>query len=120
MVRLMSRILIGVFVVMLLYAVQRVNVMRLGYEIEALRKEKQHLEQIHTSLLIEKASLTSTERIEKIATAYLEMKKPDDSQIVLVKEGRNGEKGFTSAKATAKEKDASSPLRVVKYFDWRL
>ena len=118
--RLILRSLIIIFAVMLLYAVQRINVMRLGYDIQDLKNDKKHLEQIHKSLLIEKAALTSAERIEKIATSYLEMKRPGDRQIVLVREGKNGEKGFTSAKAAVGEKETVSPLRIVKYFDWRL
>jgi len=119
-VRLILRSLIIIFAVMLLYAVQRINVMRLGYDIQDLKNDKKHLEQIHKSLLIEKAALTSAERIEKIATSYLEMKRPGDRQIVLVREGSNGEKGFTPAKAAVGEKETVSPLRIVKYFDWRL
>ena len=121
--RLILRSLIVFFIVMLLYVGLRVNVMKLGYEIEDLKAEKKNLEQIHNSLLIERAALTSTERIEKIATSYLEMKRPDDSQIVLVTEGRDGKQGPTfakTAKTNVAEKDTSSPLRVVKYFDWRL
>ena len=117
--RFIFRSLIILFVVTLIYAVQRINVMRLGYEIEDLKKEGKHLEQIHNSLVIEKAALTSTERIEKIATSSLGMKQPDDSQIVLVK-GRVGTGiVFKSAKTTIEGKDNSSPLKVVKYFDWR-
>ena len=118
--RLILRSLFIIFAVMLLYAVQRINVMRLGYDIQDLKNDKKHLEQIHKSLLIEKAALTSAERIEKIATSYLEMKRPGDSHIVLVREGRNEEKGFTPAKAAVGEKETVSPLRIVKYFDWRL
>lgn len=121
--RIISRNLIVSFagmllIVMLLYVVQRVNVMRLGYEIEEMKAERKNLEQIHNSLLIERAALTSMERIEKIATSYLEMKRPDDTQIVLVKEGKDTGPAF--AKINVREKDAGSPLRVVKYFDWRM
>ncbi len=118
--RLILRSLIILFAVMLLYAVQRVYVMRLGYEIQDLKNDREQLEQIHKSLLIEKAALTSAERVEKIATAYLEMKRPGDNQIVLVREGSTGEKGFRSAKAAIEEKETDSQLRIVKYFDWKL
>lgn len=118
--RLILRSLIVFFVVLLLYVGQRVNVMRLGYEIEDLKKEKKNLEQIHNSLLIEKAALISMERIEKIATSYLEMKRPDDRQIVLVREDGEGEKGSAFAQTGMPEKDSSPPLRVVKYLGWRM
>lgn len=105
-------------VIMLFYAVQRINVMQLGYEIEELKKEKTHLEQIHNSLLIERAALASTERIEKIAVTVLDMKRPDDSQLVIVSKERDEDKLAAADTVTEKEDNPSS-LTVVKYFDWR-
>lgn len=118
--RIVSRILIALFVVMLVYVVQRANVMKLGYEVEGLKKEKKNLEQIHTSLLIERAALASTERIEKIATSYLGMKNPANDQIVLVKEGAGMERRPSFARADITEKGANSHVKVVKYINQRL
>ncbi|MCC6543367.1 MAG: cell division protein FtsL [Nitrospirae bacterium] len=84
--RLGLKILPVLFVVMLGYVVQRTYVMKLGYEIEGLKKEQKNLEQIHKSLLIERATLISTERIERLATSFIGMKNPDNSQIVIVKD----------------------------------
>lgn len=120
--RIMSRslVVIIIFVVTLFYVGQRVNVIRLGYEIENLKRERKNLEQIHNSLLIERASLISMERIEKIATSYLEMKRPEDNQIVLVKEESKRDTRSKFVKRDVKERDTRSPLKVVKYFGWRM
>lgn len=109
------RFLVVVFVVLGVYAVQRVNVMRMGYEIEDLKKEKRHLEQVHNSLLIERAALTSMERIEKISTSYLGMKHPEDNQIVLVQVGNDDKNATTLAKAEYGDKNILSQLKIVKY-----
>ncbi|MDD5434226.1 MAG: cell division protein FtsL [Nitrospira sp.] len=108
--RLIFRFLVLIFLVLGIYAVQRVNVMRMGYELEDLKKEKKHLEQVHNSLLIERAALTSMERIEKIATSYLEMKNPKDKQIVLVTVGSENKGINTLAKAEASERITLSQL----------
>ena len=117
--RILSRCIMIFFVVMLLYVVQRVNVIRLGYEIEDLKKEKKHLDQIHNSLLIERATLTSTERIERIATSYLQMKRPDDTQIVLVKKRDDGNRTSPFAKAEAGEYETPYTFKVVQFSDRR-
>lgn len=67
------------------YVWQSVNVIRLGYEVEDLKKEKARLVKMNDMLKIEVATLTSPDRIERIATARLGMKTPADSQVVLVK-----------------------------------
>lgn len=67
------------------YVWQSVNVIRLGYDVEGLKKEKTRLVKMNDMLKIEVATLTSPERIERIATARLGMKTPEDSQVVLVK-----------------------------------
>lgn len=91
--------------------------MRLGYEIEDLKKEKNHLEQIHNSLLIERATLTSTERIERIATSYLDMKRPHDNQIVLVRRQDDVNKASPLAKAEAGENKTLYTFKMIKYSD---
>ena len=113
--RLTLRFLVLIFLVLGVYAVQRVNVMRMGYELEDLKKEKKHLEQVHNSLLIERAALTSMERIEKIATSYLEMKNPKDNQIVMVTVGGENKNSNTLAKTDAEEKLTLSQLNTVNY-----
>lgn len=67
------------------YVWQSVNVIRLGYDVEQLKKEKARLVKMNEMLKIEVATLTSPDRIERIARARLGMRTPEDSQVVLVK-----------------------------------
>ncbi len=70
---------------LLLYVGGKVKIMRLGYQIEALEKEKQDLERANRSLRIEVSSLTSPARIEEIATKKLGMIRPPKEAVVVVK-----------------------------------
>lgn len=105
---------------MLGYVVQRTNVMKMGYEIEELKKELRNLEQIHKGLLIERAALTSTERIEKIATTFIGLQNPDNSQIVIVRNHRETGKRNTYARLDTDGGHANSPVKLVKYINQRL
>lgn len=106
-------------VIMFLYVVQRVTVMQLGYEMEDLKAKQKNLEQINKSLLIERAALASVERIEKIATSYLEMKRAEDEQVVLVRNDNGEGTGSKVAKTESIGKDSVSQVKVVKYTGWR-
>ncbi len=118
--RLVPKILVILFIVMLGYVVQRAYVMKLGYEIEGLRKEKKNLEQIHNSLLIERAALTSTERIEKIAISFLGLKNPGNNQIVLVENYNEKDRRVTYARSNAAENDSDSAVKIVKYINQKM
>jgi len=78
---------VGIAVCMLLvvYVWQRVNVIRAGYELEQLKKEKARLVKLNDMLKIEVATLSAPGRIERIATSRLGMKTPGELQVVLVK-----------------------------------
>lgn len=67
------------------YVWQRVQVIKTGYEIEALKKEKEALVRTNKGLLIETATLTSPDRIESIASKDIGMRAPGDGQVVMVK-----------------------------------
>lgn len=69
----------------LVYVWQRVEVIRLGYEIEGLKKQKDELIKTNKGLLIEAATLTSPDRVEAIAVKDIGMKTAVDNQIVMVK-----------------------------------
>ena len=118
--RLGLKILPVLFVVMLGYVVQRTYVMKLGYEIEGLKKEQKNLEQINKSLLIERATLTSTERIEKIATSFIGLKNPDNSQIVIVKDYDETGKRNTYARLNTEDDQVNTAVKVVKYINQRM
>jgi cell division protein FtsL len=66
------------------YVWQRTHVIQLGYDVEALKAEKKKLQQTHNHLLIETSTLASLERVERIATQNLGMKRPESGQIVMV------------------------------------
>ena len=83
----LRRVLIPFVIVagLLLYVGGKVTIMRLGYRIEALEREKQELERANRSLRIEASSLASPARIEEIATKKLGMIRPPKENIVVVK-----------------------------------
>ncbi|HEX9114148.1 MAG TPA: cell division protein FtsL [Nitrospirota bacterium] len=79
---------------LLLYVGGKVTIMRLGYRIEALEREKKELERVNRSLRIETSSLAAPARIEEIATGKLGMVRPPKENIVVVKrkEDRSAER----------------------------
>ena len=70
---------------LILYVTAKVSIVRLGYRIEALEREKKDLERANRSLLIEASSLSSPSRIEEIATRRMGMVRPPKENIVSVK-----------------------------------
>ncbi|HEX9021630.1 MAG TPA: cell division protein FtsL [Nitrospirota bacterium] len=70
---------------LLFYVGGKVKLMRLGYRIDALEREKQELERENRSLLIEASSLSSPARIEELATKRLGMIRPAKENVVVVK-----------------------------------
>ncbi len=92
----LSRIFIMLLIVvgLILYVGGKVKIVRLGYQIEALEREKQDLERENRSLLIESSSLTSPARIEEIAVKRLGMVRPAQENIVAVK--RKGKKSSSN------------------------
>jgi cell division protein FtsL len=70
---------------LLLYVGGKVKIMRLGYQIESLEREKRELERANSSYRIEVSSLASSARIEEIATKRLGMVRPPKENIVIVK-----------------------------------
>jgi cell division protein FtsL len=69
----------------MVYVWQRVQVIKVGYEIEALKKEKAELLRENNDLQIEESTLTSPERIESIADTDIGMHTPVSGQIVMVR-----------------------------------
>ena len=81
------RVLITLLIVacLLLYVGWKVQIVKLGYQIEVLEHEKHELERENRSLLIEASSLSSPARIEEIAIKRLGMVRPPKENIVIVK-----------------------------------
>jgi cell division protein FtsL len=70
---------------LILYVTAKVSIMRLGYRIEALDREKKELERANRSLRIEASSLASPGRIEEIAIKRMGMVRPPKENVVTVK-----------------------------------
>ena len=82
--RLMALFAVVVLVLML-YVGGKVQIMRLGYQIDELEKQKLGLERMNRSLQIEAASLSAPGRIEEIAVKRLGMVRPTKENVVVVK-----------------------------------
>jgi cell division protein FtsL len=74
-----------VVLVLMLYVGGKVQIMRLGYQIDEMEKQKRDLERMNRSLQIEAASLSAPGRIEEIAVKRLGMVRPPKENIVVVK-----------------------------------
>ena len=72
----------------LFYVWGKVDVVRVGYELDELSKRKIALEQEHDLLQITYSQLTAPDRIAKEATKKLLMKQPDPGQVILVLDDR--------------------------------
>ncbi len=68
----------------LAYAWQHFEMIRIGYQVEELRMDQERLLKIHRQLGLEKAALTSPDRIEALATGRLGMAYPSASQVVVI------------------------------------
>lgn len=83
----LRRVVIAGLVVagLMAYVGGKVQIMRLGYRIEELEKQKHDLERENRSLQIEASSLEAPGRIEEIATKRFGMVRPPKESIVVVK-----------------------------------
>jgi len=79
--------------VLMLYVGGKVQIMRLGYQIDELETQKRDLERRNRSLQIEAASLSAPARIEEIAIKRLGMVRPPKENIVVVKRKTNDAAG---------------------------
>jgi cell division protein FtsL len=81
------RVFIALLIItgLLLYVGGKVKIVRIGYQLEVLEREKRELERANRSLLIESSSLSSPARIEELAVKRLGMVRPAKGNIVMVK-----------------------------------
>lgn len=63
---------------------ERVDIVRLGYQIERSKAEKLLLERERDQLQVRFSSLTAPERIAKVATERLGMVQPQQGQVITV------------------------------------
>ena len=81
---LWSLLVVSVSGVLLFYVWGKVDVVRVGYELDALLKKKAALTQEHERLQARFSQLTAPERIALEAGDKLRMKPPGARQVVLV------------------------------------
>lgn len=68
----------------LLHVWLRLQVVHLGYVLSATSKLQSQLEQENRELKLELATLSSPQRLEKMARARLGLKEPEKGQIVIL------------------------------------
>ena len=63
---------------------ERVDMVRMGYQIERLKREKTVLERQRDELRVKVSALSAADRIAKLATEKLGMSLPQHGQIIMV------------------------------------
>ena len=63
---------------------ERVDVVRIGYQIERLKRDKTVLERQRDELRVKVSALSASDRIAKLATEKVGMSLPQQGQIVVV------------------------------------
>jgi cell division protein FtsL len=69
---------------------ERVDVVRIGYQIERLKREKTVLERQRDELRVKFSTLSASDRIAKLATEKLGMSLPQQGQIIVVQSRPSG------------------------------
>lgn len=76
-------IMTGVLLVFV-FVWERVDVVRLGYQIERLKTQKVLLERVRDQLQVKFSALMAPERIAKVATEKLGLVPPQQGQVLMV------------------------------------
>ena len=82
-------IALGVMLVFV-FVWERVDVVRLGYQIERLKSQKILLERERDQLQVKFSSLAAPERIAKVATEKLGLVPPQQGQVLMVHQSSDG------------------------------
>jgi len=90
----------AIVVPLLVYVWQRVEFLRVSYEVEALKKERQQIQEQNKQLTVERSFLLSPDRIERLARKELGLVDPSPTDVrrVAVIDGKINEVG-TEAEA---------------------
>jgi cell division protein FtsL len=75
----------AVLSLLLLYVWERVDIVRVGYQIEQLKSKKVAVQRDGDELHVKVSALTSPERIARAATDKLGMMPPQQGQIIIVR-----------------------------------
>jgi len=84
---------------------ERVDMVRLGYQIERLKHERLVLERERDELQVKLSALSAPDRIAKIASEQLGMSLPQQGQVIMVRSGST---------APAPQPDKPAEVRVAK------
>lgn len=76
---------VAVIALLLLFVWERVEIVRVGYQIERLKSTKSVLQREHDELRVKVLTLTSPERIARAASEQLAMVPPRQGQVILVR-----------------------------------
>ena len=68
----------------LLFVWERVDIVRIGYQIERLKTQKVTLERERDELRVKLSGFTAPERIARLATDKLGMMRPEKGQVVVI------------------------------------
>ncbi|MCE3222339.1 MAG: hypothetical protein K0S58_519 [Nitrospira sp.] len=68
----------------LLFVWERVDIVRIGYQIERLKTQKVALERERDELRVKLSGYTAPERIARLATDKLGMMQPEKGQVVVI------------------------------------
>ena len=69
---------------------ERVDVVRIGYQIERLKRDKTVLDRQRDELRVKFSTLSASDRIAKLATEKLGMSLPQQGQIIVVQSRPSG------------------------------
>ena len=75
---------VAAMALLLLYVWERVEIVRVGYQIERLKVKKVALERERDELQVKLSALNSPERIARVATEKLGLAPPQRGQVILV------------------------------------
>ena len=105
---------LGVFclLILLFLAWQHFEILRGGYDNESLKKEVSRLEEENHKLKLERASLRSPQRIDRIARRDLGLVAPQTSQIVILPTSFPTEPPVTQLASTDKEPASAGMVRL--------
>ena len=95
---LLTLLLVGLGGVLLFYVWGRVDVVRVGYELDVLSKTKAALEQQRDRLQTRLSQLLAPDRIAAEASTKLKMTRPGPRQVVLVPARANNGTPHTGAR----------------------
>ena len=108
--------IIGVMVLLVvtLYVWQQVTVIQTGYKIQQLQRERHELYRLHQALLIEAATLSSLDRIERIATTQLGLVRPQNGQVIMVRRNPHDQLSDEKAVRLAQEKEGKPSRETIR------